>query len=201
MTELIAIVGGSGAGKTFLANELKQILPATIIGLDNFYKDLSHIQFCERQKYNFDDPSAIDWDDVISVINDIRNSKPISLPVYDFKTHTRESHRLNIKPEKSVIVEGLWLIHEEELRNLFSFSIYVESPEELRLQRRIERDVDQRGRSVESVIQQFNNFVAPMHNKFVEPQKPLANFVINSPWTNEELNALITMIKNNSSHC
>ncbi len=198
MPELIAIVGGSGAGKSFLANELRQILPSTIISLDNFYKDLSHVPQCEREKFNFDDPAAIDWDEFIYLMSNIINLKTISLPVYNFKTHTRENHRLNIKTEPIVIIEGLWLIHKEDLKKLFSLSVYVESSEKLRLQRRIDRDRNQRGRSIESVIKQFNNFVAPMHNKYVEPQKPLANFIINSPWTDAEFNLLITMIKNNS---
>ncbi|MCX7872672.1 MAG: uridine kinase [Verrucomicrobiae bacterium] len=199
----IAIVGGSGAGKTFLADRLKTMLGnrAEIIRLDNFYKDLSHLTPSEREKINFDDPSAIDWDEFRFVFNLIHAGKNAILPHYDFSTHTRKKECSLFTAKPIVIVEGLWLIHEPWLRKLFSFSVFIESPLELRLKRRIARDTSERSRTIESVTAQFNTHVSPMHDLFVEPQKQFADFVLTSPWSEEEwnnfirkLNSLITTL-------
>jgi len=198
LSKVIAIVGGSGAGKTFLANKLTTEFgdSASIVRLDNFYKDLSHLDFTEREKTNFDEPSAIDWTEFKSVFETIISGKDAYLPVYDFCSHTRKPERLLFRATPVVIVEGLWLIHEAWLRKLFSFSIFVESSEKLRLERRIARDVNERGRTRESVISQFKKHVSPMHDKFVEPQKQFADFVLHSPWSQAEWKCLIDRIKN-----
>lgn len=194
----IAIVGGSGAGKTFLANKLKDEFrdAADIIRLDNFYRDLSCLEFSEREKTNFDDPSAIDWEEFRTVLETIMSGKDALLPLYDFCSHTRKQERFLFRTKPLVIFEGLWLIHEEWLRELFCFSIFVESSKEVRLDRRIARDVSERGRTVESVIAQFTAHVSPMHDKFVEPQKQFADFILTSPWSDKEWNQLISTIKN-----
>lgn len=197
---IVAIVGGSGAGKSYLANELLRRFGCSdtlIVSLDNFYKDLSHIPLYEREKINFDEPSAIDWIEFETVLNRLINSEneSVSMPIYDFATHTRKKERMRVKPGNIIIAEGLWLLHKEDLRRLFAYSIYVDCSDELRLQRRIERDVNQRGRSRESVIRQFNETVAPMHIKYVQPQKQFANLIVKSPFTNRELDRIEELIR------
>lgn len=195
--KLIAIVGGSCSGKTLLASQLIRHFGACAshISLDDYYKDLSHIPPEERDKHNFDEPTAIDWDLFINSLEAIVAGKEILLPVYDFKTHTRLSKNRKWKPTPIVIVDGLWLLWDAQLRKYFAYSIFIHSEEALRLSRRISRDITERGRSPEFVKAQFMNHVAPMHNKYVEPQGNYATVKINSPWSDTDLNRVITDIQ------
>lgn len=195
---LIAIVGGSGSGKTWLARRLKRRLGvrAGILSLDNFYCDLSPIPKAERDRFNFDDPGAIDWELFTGCITQIRSGLPSRIPVYDFSTHTRLTRKRAWKPRSIVLIEGLWLLHRPELRRSWTNSIFVGCPEELRLQRRIERDQLERGRSTASVRRQFQEYVAPMHNCHVAPQAQFAGMVINSPIPDDMVRQIIdTIIK------
>ncbi|MGC8744426.1 MAG: uridine kinase family protein [Verrucomicrobiia bacterium] len=199
MRRLVAIVGGSGAGKSYLADRIVKRLSyseSIILRLDDFYKDLSSMPKAERGFVNFDEPDAIDWEEFIAVVNRIMNSsEPVGIPEYDFKTHTRLPYKRLFIPTPLTIIEGLWLIHRADLRSLFCYSIYVDCPEETRLQRRIERDVKERGRSEESVVRQFKQTVSPMHNIFIEPQKSYASKVITSPFAQSDIEEVIKTIK------
>ena len=178
---LVAIVGGSGSGKTRLTRQLKRRLGrlAGIITVDDFYRDLSHLPETRRARTNFDHPDAIEWELFHDCLARIRAGEAVRLPHYDFKTHTRQGWR-TWRPRPMVLVDGLWLLHREELRELYTLSVFVDCPEEVRLQRRLERDQFERKRTRASILRQFRQQVAPMHNQFVEPQKQRAEFILDS---------------------
>ena len=181
----IAIVGGSGSGKTWLAEKLCAELgeKAAHLSLDNFYRDLSHLEFVARDKVNFDDPAAIDWKSVRSVADALARGENARVPIYDFTTHTRHQEACIFTPREIVIWDGLWLLHEQSMRTRFSWSVFVDCDESERLSRRVARDVRDRGRTVESVRLQFRQHVEPMHERHVEPQRNFANRVLPSPVT------------------
>ncbi|MFT3990864.1 MAG: AAA family ATPase [Luteolibacter sp.] len=188
----IAVVGGSGSGKSWLARRLHAALgeKAAHLYLDDFYRDLGHLPEADRGKVNFDDPAAIDWDSLRQVIETLQRDENASIPSYDFATHLRNGTR-ELPAPRILVMEGLWLLHPEWLRDVFSVSVFVECSAEERLRRRVERDVLERGRSRESIMQQFSEHVQPMHLQFVEPQRVLADRVVNSPVTDEEFAALV----------
>ena len=179
----VAVVGGSGSGKTWLAESLTDALAprAARISLDDFYRDLSALPPAQRDLVNFDDPAAIDWDSLRAVMDNMAAGGAVDLPVYDFATHTRQAVSRRFAPVPLVIWDGLWLLHPEWLRRRFATSIFVECSPELRFARRSERDLRERGRSLESVRRQFYEQVEPMHEQFVEPQKSTARRVLSSP--------------------
>ena len=179
----IAVVGGSGSGKTWLAEKLAAALAprAARLTLDDFYRDLSTMPLAERETVNFDDPAAIDWEQLRAVIGAMRAGEKLDLPVYDFATHTRKPEPRYFSPPPVVIWDGLWLLHPDWLRAQFALTIFVECGADERFRRRAERDVRERGRTPESVRRQFFNHVEPMHEKFVEPQRAQATVVLNSP--------------------
>lgn len=179
---LIAIVGGSGSGKTWLAERLLEEFGdhAGRISLDDFYRDLAHLPETDRCRVNFDDPEAIDWPLFRQVTTRLCAGEAVELPHYDFATHTRRPETKPWQPRGLVLLDGLWLLQEADLRALYSLSVFVECPEEVRLTRRMERDQRERGRSAESVQAQFHRHVAPMHNRFVAPQARHADLVVNS---------------------
>ena len=179
----VAVVGGSGSGKTWLAESLTAALgpQAARISLDDFYRDLSALPPARRDLVNFDDPAAIDWDCLRQAMDAMQSDRDIELPVYDFATHTRQATPRRLAAVPLVIWDGLWLLHHAWLRARFAASIFVECQPELRFQRRAERDWRERGRSLESVRRQFFEQVEPMHEQFVEPQKSLASRVVVSP--------------------
>jgi uridine kinase len=189
---LIAVVGGSGSGKTWLAAELAGWFgdEAAHLCLDHFYRDLGHLPEQERERVNFDDPAAIDWDELRGVLEALERGEVARVPVYDFAEHVRKDEWVALDCRPVVVLEGLWLLHPEWLREKFALSVFVDCPEEQRLLRRVERDVITRGRTEESVRKQFAEHVQPMHASFVEPQRELAMLCVSSPLLEEEQDVL-----------
>ena len=179
----VAVVGGSGSGKTWLAEKLATTLAprAARLSLDDFYRDLSPLPMVERDTVNFDDPAAIDWEKFRQVISAMRVGEKIDLPGYDFATHTRKTAARNFIPPPLVVWDGLWLLHHDWLRAQFALTIFVECGADERFRRRAERDTRERGRSFESVRCQFFEHVEPMNERFVEPQRQWAAQIVHSP--------------------
>ncbi|MHB8520830.1 MAG: uridine kinase [Limisphaerales bacterium] len=181
--KLVAIVGGSGAGKSWLAGKLRRLLRenAARLSLDDFYRDRSHLSPKQRERVNYDHPRAVDWRCVEQVLSDCRTGRRTRLPRYDFKTHRRMVPLACWQPKPIVLVEGLWLLRSAAIRRLFALRIFIDCPERIRLHRRLVRDVHHRGRDLESVHCQFQKTVAPMHRRFVAPQRRWANIVLRHP--------------------
>jgi uridine kinase len=189
----VAVVGGSGSGKTWLAEKIAAALAprAARISLDDFYRDLLPLPPAERDAVNFDDPAAIDWDKFRTVIGRMRVGENIDLPSYDFVTHTRRAEPRNFLPPPLVVWDGLWLLHHDWLVEKFAMSIFMDCAAPERFRRRAERDVRERGRSFESVRWQFFERVQPMHERFVEPQRRRAARTIASPVSAADLDGLV----------
>ncbi len=190
---MIAVIGGSGSGKSWLAKRLARAFAphSARVSLDDFYRDLAHLPLPARAETNFDNPAAIDWDAVRGVVAGLERGEPVRLPQYDFATHTRKPAPRRLEAQSVVIWDGLWLLHPEWLRARFAFSVFVDCPAAERLRRRIRRDVGRRGRTAESVRLQFERDVEPMHNRFVAPQRSLATRCVASPVDEAALDALI----------
>ena len=176
---LVAIVGGSGSGKSWLAGLLEKSLSgkAGRISLDDFYRDRSHLSPAQRIRINFDNPSAIDWAEFKKVLASLAKGRSVRSPAYDFTTHSRRSHWRILKPKEVMLVEGLWLLRSPSLRRYFDLKIFLECCQSTRLRRRLARDLKSRGRTRASVLQQFRTTVQPMHQKFIESQKKWADMV------------------------
>lgn len=195
---VIAVAGGSGSGKTWLANCLRKALggEATHLALDDFYLDRSHLPENERGILNFDTPSAIDWRALKNALTQCRRGESLlHVPRYDFATHTRMDEVCVLPVKPVVIVDGLWLFHRSTLRSLFDLKIFVECPGDLRFSRRMERDVLERGRTADSVVEQFKATVLPMHEKHVQPQARWADEVICSPPVEKDVLRLAERVK------
>lgn len=175
---LISIAGPSCAGKSELAKYLAAALPATTIGLDAYYRELSHLSLEERARFNFDMPDALDRDLLAEQMHALAGGQPIDLPIYDFATHSRTSRTEHVVPTGFVIVEGLFALYWEDLRRLFGTCVFVEAPDEVCLARRQVRDVRERGRTPESVLRQFTETVQPMAALYVLPTRALADVVV-----------------------
>lgn len=176
----ISITGGSGSGKTYISKQLKNKITknVSVIRQDNYYNDLSNINFPEREKYNFDNPAAIDFDKFYSDLLKLKNSEEINSPVYDFKTHTRLKINNNIPPNEIIVVEGIFVLNKKYIRDLFEVNIYMESLDQVRLDRRLKRDYQKRGRDIKIEKKRFQDIVLPNHKKFVEPNKKYADYII-----------------------
>lgn len=194
---LIAVVGGSGSGKTWLAAELVGWLgdEAAHLCLDHFYRDLGHLPKPEREQVNFDDPASIDWEALRTVLNTLERGEMARVPVYDFADHVRKDETVELESRPLVVLEGLWLLHPEWLREKVAVSVFVDCPEEVRLLRRVERDVVTRERTEESVRRQFAEHVQPMHARFVEPQRDLAMRRVCSPLSKDEQDGLLSVCR------
>ncbi|MEW6716733.1 MAG: uridine kinase [Chloroflexota bacterium] len=178
---VIGIAGGTGSGKTTIANMILERVGAehiTYIPHDAYYKDLSHLRPAQRSKVNFDHPDSLETNLLVKHIKELKDNRPIELPVYDFKTHTRTKQTQKIYPQQVIIVEGILVFVELKLRDLFDVKIYVDTDADIRFIRRLERDIHERGRTMDSVIEQYQNTVRPMHLEFVEPSKRYADVVI-----------------------
>lgn len=181
--QLIAIVGGSGSGKTWLAEQLQRALGASAVrlSLDDFYRDRSSLPLPARQEINFDHPHAIDWQQFEQVLHDCRHGRPTCVPRYDFATHVRKLSGKEVLPAPFVLVEGLWLLWRPRIAKWFDLKIFLDCPAHLRLERRLMRDLSERGRSADAIYSQFWKTVVPMHDQFVAPQAGLADIILQSP--------------------
>jgi uridine kinase len=181
--QLVAIVGGSGSGKSWLAAELQARLgkEAALLSLDDFYRDRSYLSPDRRTRLNFDHPRAIDWPAFERVLSRSRMGLPQKVPRYDFTTHTQCARRDWWRPKRVVLVEGLWLLRRPSVRRWFGIRIFIECRSDVQLRRRLRRDTLERGRSAASVREQFVQRVAPMHEQYVRPQARWATHVVTSP--------------------
>lgn len=178
---VIGIAGGSGSGKTTVAQEiLQRVGPERIAFLqhDSYYKDLSGLPPAQRAEVNFDHPNSLETELLIAHIEQLKRGQAVAVPVYDFATHSRTDKTFTVKPRGVIIVEGILIFVEPALRNLFDIKIFVDTDADIRLIRRIQRDISERGRTVENVIKQYQATVRPMHLEFVEPSKRYADVII-----------------------
>lgn len=177
---VIGIAGGTASGKTTLMNNLIQYFgeDVTLMSHDNYYKRHDDMTYEERCQLNYDEPGAFDTSLMAYHLDQLRHGFCVDCPVYDFTVHNRSDKTIHLEPKKVIIVEGILIFENEELRNLMDIRIFVDSDADIRLCRRISRDVRKRGRSLESVLSQYQNTVKPMHEKYVEPSKKFAHLVV-----------------------
>ena len=178
--KVIGIAGGTGSGKSTLSKRIKENLAdsVTLICHDNYYKDNPHMDFEERTKVNYDHPDAFDTDLLIEHLKDLREGKEIDMPTYSFVEHARNKETVHIKPTKVIILEGILIFENEELRNMMDMKIFVDTDADVRFIRRMSRDVKSRGRDLDSIVGQYLNTVKPMHEQFVEPSKKYADIIV-----------------------
>lgn len=178
---VIGIAGGSGSGKTTVAQEiLQRVGPSRIAFLqhDSYYKDLSGLPPIQRAEVNFDHPNSLETELLIQHIADLRDGKAVEVPIYDFSTHSRTDRTFTVQPRGVILVEGILIFTEASLRDMFDVKIFVDTDSDIRFIRRLERDLAERGRTTESVIKQYQSTVRPMHMEFVEPSKRYADVII-----------------------
>ncbi|MBJ6366986.1 uridine kinase [Snuella sedimenti] len=178
---IIGIAGGTGCGKTTVVNQILNELPDGEVGVisqDSYYKDTTHLTKEERTNINFDHPRSIDFDLLTTHLKDLRNNTPIQQPVYSFIDHNRTGDTLLTKPRKVMIVEGILILTNPELRALFDIKIFVHADTDERLIRRLKRDISERGRDVNEVLTRYQTTLKPMHDQFIEPMKQYADIII-----------------------
>ena len=179
---IIGITGGSGSGKTTIAHEIANQIEANdrivIMTQDSYYKDNTGLPMSERQKINYDHPNAFDMPLLEVQLNQLLHRKSIEMPTYDFTEHTRSDKTVHINPADIIILEGILVLFNEEIRNLMDIKVYVDTDDDIRFIRRLERDMKERGRSLDSVINQYLTTVKPMYHQFIEPTKRYADIII-----------------------
>jgi uridine kinase len=187
--QMVGIVGGSCAGKSWLAARLASRAGGAVarISQDDFYLDRGHLSAGRRARLNFDHPRAVDWERLESVLASLQSGAGAAAPRYDFATHCRMKAETAIEPAPLVIVEGLWLFRRVQMRKFFSLKIFVRGDEKLRAARRVERDVAERGRTREQVMEQWRRHAEPMHSRFVAPQERWADVVLEAPVSDDAI--------------
>ncbi|EAQ42141.1 MULTISPECIES: uridine kinase [unclassified Polaribacter] len=178
---IIGIAGGTGSGKTTVVNQIVKELPTDevcVISQDSYYKATDNLSYEERTKINFDHPRAIDFELLIKHLKDLKKGKTVNQPVYSFVTHNRTKDIFKTHPRKVVIVEGILIFNSEELRDLFDIKIFVHAETDERLIRRVRRDITDRGRDIDEVLNRYQNTLKPMHQQFIEPTKNFADIII-----------------------
>lgn len=195
----IGIAGGTGSGKTTVAEIIQQSLgesKTSIISMDSYYKDFPELTFDEKKKLNYDHPSVFDIELLKEHLIKLKEGKPIEVPVYSFEEYSRTGKFVIVEPKPIIIVEGILLFYYEEIKELFSIKIFVDTDPDVRIIRRIQRDVLERGRTLDSVINQYLTTVRPMHIQFVEPTKQFADIIIPRGGKNEiAMDIIIAKIK------
>ena len=177
----IGIAGGSGSGKTTVAQEILGRVGADRIAFlqhDSYYKELSGLPPTQRAELNFDHPNSLETELLIQHILSLRDGQPVEVPIYDFATHSRTTRTFTVAPRRVILVEGILIFVDAALRELFDVKIFVDTDADIRFIRRLERDISERGRNTESVIKQYQSTVRPMHLEFVEPSKRYADVII-----------------------
>ena len=204
MSKLVLIGGGSASGKTFVLKKVLENIDdskVTLISLDDYYKDFSILPFEEREKLNFDHPNAFDWDLLIKQIRDLRNGKAIDKPIYDFSIHGRKKEKERIEPKGLIIIEGIMALVNKDLRSLADLKVFISASRELRLVRRIDRDMKERGRSYESIIEQYFATVLPMYEEIIAPSQYYADLIVNNDgYSEKSTDVLISVISDLASN-
>ncbi|MDD3825775.1 MAG: uridine kinase [Anaerolineaceae bacterium] len=185
---VIGMAGGTGSGKTTVAREILKRAGTELISFiqhDAYYKDLSDLPLAQRAMQNFDHPDALDNDLLIRHLKELKASRAIQMPIYDFTTHTRTLETRRVEPHRVIILEGILIFADEALRRLMDVKIFVDTDPDIRFIRRLQRDIAERGRTMDSVIRQYMGTVRPMHQEFVEPSKRYADVIIPEGGFNE----------------
>ena len=178
---LIGIAGGTGSGKTTVVNQIIQELPegeVCVISQDSYYKDTSHLSLTDRTKINFDHPKAIDFDLLVAHLKELKKGKAIEQPIYSFVEHNRTKETITTHPKKVIIIEGILILTHTDIRKLFDIKLYVHTDSDERLIRRLRRDMVERGRDLDEVLDRYQNTLKPMHQQFIEPTKEFADIII-----------------------
>jgi uridine kinase len=195
--KLIGICGGSGSGKTTIVRKISELVPDFVfIPQDNYYKSAEYISNANITAFNFDHPEAFDNELLWKHLDALKRMEPVDMPTYDFVHHRREEQTIRITPRKLVIFEGIMVFTNKQVRDLIDLKIFVDTPDDIRFIRRLTRDIKERGRTVDSVIEQYLNVVRPGHFQFIEPTKQHADIIIPEGGANENaLQVLVTFIK------
>ncbi|QAY68168.1 uridine kinase [Paenibacillus protaetiae] len=194
---IIGIAGGTGSGKTTVARSVMERLGAdnvTFISQDNYYKDNPHLTYAEREKINYDHPLAFDNEQLIADLKLLLSGQEVQAPLYDFSLHARSRHTELLLPKKIVMIEGLHVLSDANLRELLAIKVFVDTDPDVRILRRVLRDIEERGRSIQSVHDQYLNTVKPMHDAFIEPSKKYADLIIPEGGHNEIGVQLLTVL-------
>lgn len=193
---IIGIAGGTGSGKTTVVRKIVESLPkgeVVVLPQDSYYKDSSHVPMEERQNINFDHPNAFDWELLTSQLSQLKNGQAIEQPTYSYLTCTRQKETIHIEPKNVIIVEGILALCDPELRNQMDLKIFVDADSDERLIRVISRDVIERGRTAEDVMNRYTRVLKPMHLQFIEPTKRYADLIIPEGGNNKIAIDIITM--------
>lgn len=178
---LLGIAGGTGSGKSTVARKIAEGLPPSSVGVldhDSYYRDHSNLDAESRERLNYDHPDALDNDLLVSHLEELCAGRGVDVPIYDFKTHSRQKERRRVEPTRIIIVEGILVFVEERVRRLLDVKVFVDTDADLRVFRRIRRDIEQRGRSFQAIREQYYTTVRPMHLQFVEPSKRWADVIV-----------------------
>lgn len=187
MTRVIGIAGGSGSGKTTIVQKIKEhVSDFAFIPQDNYYKTAEHVSNVNITGFNFDHPSAFDTDLLVEQLNQLKAGRAIEMPQYDFVHHRRKDETTRVEPSRIVLFEGILIYFDRRLRDVIDLKLYVDTPDDIRFIRRLQRDVTERGRTMESVVQQYLEVVRPGHYEFVEPTKVHADLIVPEGGSNQK---------------
>ena len=194
---MIGIAGGTGSGKSTFTNRLKEYFgdDVTVIYHDNYYRRRDEMTYEERTKVNYDHPSALETELLVEHLKKLKDGKSIECPIYDFTQHNRSNKSYTIHPSKIFLIEGILIFSDEQLRDLFDIKIFVEADADERILRRVVRDVKERGRDIDNIMEQYLTTVKPMHALYVEPTKTTADLIINSGMNDVAFNIMRTKIE------
>ena len=195
---ILGIAGGTGSGKTTVVDQILHELPTeevSIISQDSYYKQNDHLSFEERCEINFDHPNAIDFELLVAHLLELRAGRSIEQPIYSFEEHNRLEDKLLTYPKRVIIVEGILIFTEKKLRDLFDIKVFVHADSDERLIRRLKRDMKERGRDLNEVLDRYQNTLKPMHQEFIEPTKNFADIIIpNDNFNNVAIEIVRTVI-------
>lgn len=194
---MIGIAGGTGSGKSTFTNRLKEYFgdDVTVIYHDNYYRQRDDMTYEERTKVNYDHPSALETELLVEHLKKLKEGESIECPIYDFTQHNRSNKSYTIHPSKVFLIEGILIFSDEQLRDLFDIKVFVEADADERILRRVVRDVQERGRDINNIMEQYLTTVKPMHALYVEPTKTTADIIINSGMNNVAFDIMRTKIE------